>query len=157
MNVHRIAPVLLLTLIASAATYASPPAELCRVLRAFAKSVPPGETRELTFRTSWGTDFKDATGTAIFAKRCEHGGYSFAQKVCAYLMQHGSIEFTGETVKDSISCFSRKTRFDPFFRLNEGKFSFSYGTDHRGARIDISFGADKAIGGMAFLLVADGY
>jgi hypothetical protein len=149
---------LVLTAIAWApAAYASPAPEFCRVLRAFVKSVQPDETREFTFRTSWGSNFKDDKEPAFFAKRCVHEGYAPAEKVCAYLMEHGSTEFTGVDVKDAVSCLSPKTRFDARLSLNEANFHFSYGSENRGALIDVTFKEDAAVGGMAFRLAADGY
>jgi hypothetical protein len=139
------------------AAHASPAAEFCRVLRAFVVSVQPDETREFTFRTSWGSNFNDATEPAFFAKRCEHKGYAPAEKVCVYLMEYGSTEFTGVDVKDAVSCLSRKTKFDPRLSLNEADFHFSYGSENRGALIDITLKGDPAVGGMAFRLAADGY
>ena len=120
-------------------------------------SVQPDETREFTFRTSWGSNFKDTSEPAIFAKRCQHEGYEPAENVCAYLMEYGSTEFTGEVVKDAVFCLSRKTRFDRRLSLNLASFHFSYGSDNRGALVDITFKDDPVIGGMAFRVVADGY
>jgi hypothetical protein len=72
-------------------------------------------------------------------------------------MEYGSTEFTGADVKDAVSCLSRKTKFDRDLNLNEAFFSFSYGSDNRGALIDVSFKPDATVGGMAFRLVAEGY
>ena len=136
---------------------ASPSPEFCRVLRAFVMSVQPNESREFTFRTSWGSNFKGAAEPALFARRCEPHGYAPAEKVCAYLMESGSTEFSGENVKDTIACLSRKTRFDPRLSLNEANFDFNYGSESSGALINITFKEDPAVGGMALRLVADGY
>lgn len=148
---------LTLLLLGIPSAYASPDPDLCKVLRAFVDSVQPDQTREFTFRTSWDSNFNDADKLALAAKRCIHNSYSPAEKVCAYLMEHGSTEFTGTDVKDAVSCLSRKTRFDPRLNLNEALFSFSYGSEARGALIGVSFKADPSVGGMAFRLVADGY
>lgn len=139
------------------AAHAAPRPEFCKVLRAFVVSVQPDETREFTFRTSWGSNFKDAIEPAILAKRCEHGGYAPAEVVCAYLMEHGSTEFAGVDVEDAVSCLSRKTKFDPTLSLDAADFSFSYGSEDRGALIDVTFQEDPVVGGMAFRLAADGY
>ncbi|RYG58509.1 MAG: hypothetical protein EON60_13015 [Alphaproteobacteria bacterium] len=139
------------------AAHASPAPEFCKVLRAFVASVQPDETREFTFRTSWGSNFKDDPEPAIAAKRCEHGGYNPAKNVCTYLMEYGSTEFTGADVKAAVSCLSRKTKFDRRLSLYLASFHFSYGSDDRGALIDITFKEDPIVGGMAFRLVADGY
>ena len=139
------------------AAHGSPSPELCNVLRNFVDSVKPDERREFTLRTSWGENFKDAPKQALAAKRCEHNGYEPAIKVCEYLMEGGSTEFSGINVQDAITCLSKKTRFAPLMQLNYGSFSFSYGSDNRGALIDVTLREDENIGGMAFKLVADGY
>lgn len=148
---------LMLALLGTTSAHASPDPDFCKVLRAFVDSVQPDQTHEFTFHTSWGSNFNDADELALAAKRCVHNSYAPAENVCAYLMEHGSTEFTGADVKDAISCLSRKTKFDPRLNLNEALFSFSYGSEDRGALIDVSFKADPAVGGMAFRLVADGY
>jgi hypothetical protein len=119
--------------------------------------VKPNEKREFTFRTSWGHNFNDDPEEALSAKRCEHGGFEPAKRVCDYLMGHGATEFSGNNVKEAVSCLSRKTRFAPGLEINSGAFSFSYGSDHRGALIDITFAEDDQVGGMVFRLRADGY
>jgi hypothetical protein len=136
---------------------ASPPAELCAVLRSFVDSVQPKKKREFSFRTSWGENFKDTAEPAFFAKRCVHDGYAPAERVCDHLMEQGSIEFAGSNVKAAISCLSRKTKFAPLMELQSGAFSFSYGSDHRGALVDITLQEDPVVGGMIFRLEADGY
>ena len=136
---------------------ASPEPEYCKVLRAFVASVEPDETREIIFRTSWLSNFKDETEPAIYAKRCEHGAYAPAEKVCAYLMKHGPIEFADISVKNSISCLSPMTKFDQRISLNVADFNFNYGSPDRGALIEITFKEDPVVGGMAFRLTADGY
>ena len=139
------------------AAHAAPAPEFCKLLRAFVASVRPDETREFTFRTSWGSNFRDDPEPAMGAKRCDHDGYGPAKNVCAYLMEHGSTEFPGADVKDAISCLSRKTQFDRRLSLNLASFHFSYGSDNRGALIDITFTADPVVGGMAFRVAADRY
>lgn len=139
------------------AAHASPPPELCKVLRSFVDSIKPNEQREFTFRTSWGENFKDAPEQAFAAKRCEHNDYEPAKKVCEYLMESSSTEFSGVNVQDAITCLSKKTRFARLMQLNYGSFSFSYGSNNRGALIDVTLREDGKIGGMAFRLAADGY
>lgn len=148
---------LMLVFLGTPAAYASSEPDFCKVLRAFVDSVQPEQIREFTFRTSWGSNFKDATELALAAKRCIHNGYGPAEKVCAYLMEYGSTEFTGADVKEAVSCLSRKTKFDRRLNLNEALFSFSYGSENRGVLIDVSFKPDATVGGMAFRLVANGY
>lgn len=137
--------------------HAAPSPELCKALRTFVESVQPDESRAFALRTSWGRNFKDAPEPALRAKRCEHGGYEPARKLCDYLMAHSSTEFAGANVKDAITCLSRKTRFAPMMELNNESFSFSYGNDNRGALIDVTLQPDEKMGGMTFELVADGY
>jgi len=131
---------------------------LCEVLQEFVDSVKTDETRELTFRTSWGGDFKDSSEQEVmFAKRCDHGGYAPAKMVCEYLMEKGAVEFAGNNVKDALACLSPQTRFAPKVALHQASFSFAVGTDDRGALVEMDFYPDEAVGGMAFKVVADGY
>jgi len=156
-NVDRLAALFVTVGTCLPAAHASPPPELCKALRAFIESIKPDEKREFTFHTSWGQNFKDAPEPAIFAKRCEHGDYEPAKKVCDYLMKNGSAEFADANVKNAVSCLSSKTRFDPLMQVSKGAFSFSYGSNNRGALIDVTLQTDDKLGGMAFQLVADGY
>lgn len=139
------------------AASASPDPGLCDVLRAFVSSVGPDQTREFTYRTSWGSNFKDAATPAMMGKRCEHGGHVPAEKVCAYLIEHGATEFAGYNFMSAVECLSPDTRFAPRLVLAAADFSFSYGTEERGALIDVVFKEDPVAGGMMFRLVADGY
>ncbi|HEY4367725.1 MAG TPA: hypothetical protein VGN07_10880, partial [Steroidobacteraceae bacterium] len=125
-----------------AVTSASGAQLLCAPLREFVRSVRPGEVRELTFHTSWGSDFKDSSEEAIYAKRCVHNGYAPAEKVCDYLMEYGAVEFAGNNVKDALTCLSSNTRFAPLFGLHRGSFSLSFGTENRGANIEMDFYED---------------
>jgi len=125
---------------------------LCSSLREFVNSVKPGETREFTFYTSWGRGF-DASSEAIAAKGCSHGDYLPAQKVCDYLMEHGSVEFAENNVKQALGCLSPETRLAPTLRLRRASFSLSIGR----SLVELEFYEDPAIGGMAFKVSADGY
>lgn len=143
--------------ISSSTALASPRPEFCKVLRGFVESLKPNEKREFSFHTSWGGNFKDSPEPAVVARRCVHNGYEPAKEVCDYLMEHGSAEFAGTNVQGAISCLSKKTRFAPLFQLNSGTFSFSHGSDDRGALVDITFKEDESLGGMVFRLEAEGY
>jgi len=157
MTIRVLASIALIALAAVPAAHAASPSELCTRLRMFVASVPSGETRELTFRTSWGSNFKDVVEpAAMSARRCEHAGYAPAENVCAHLMQQGSVEFPGTTVKESIACLARGTTFDRSLSLDRVALSFPYGSVHHGARIDVDFGEDAEIGGMAFRLAVTG-
>lgn len=145
---------LLFLFVASAASAAQ---SLCPSLRDFVKSVEPGETREFTFHTFWGGNFKDSQEEAIAAKRCNRGGYIPAEAVCEYLMKHGAVEFAGSNVESALTCLSPKTRFAPMVGLHSGSFSLHIGSDDRGANIEMDFYEDSEIGGMAFKVSAAGY
>lgn len=137
--------------------YAEQSTEFCDVLRSFVGSVKSDETKELVFRTSWGSNFKDTPEAVLSAKRCDHGGYPAAKNVCKYLMEHASVEFAAITVKNAISCLSPGNNFDDQLTINSGSFSISYGSQDRGSIVEIMFNEDSKVGGMAFKLVADGY
>lgn len=130
---------------------------LCAPLRSFVNSVKPGETREFTFHTSWGGNFKDSQEVVIYAKRCIHNNYAPAKMVCDYLMESGAVEFAGNNVKDVVTCLSPKTHFAPRFGLYRASFSFSVGSDNRGSNVEVDFYEDTEIGGMALKVNADGY
>ena len=136
---------------------------LCAPLRAFAASIGPGQKHELVFRTSWGGDFKDAPEksppeqTRLYAKRCDGSRYEAAERVCAVLMEHASVEFGNVNAMRAIECLSPKTHFANHTRFELGEFSLMYGTENRGANITVSFEEDKKVGGMALRIAADGY
>lgn len=130
---------------------------LCAPLRAFVESVKPDETKTLEFHTSWGGNFKDSTEPAIFAKRCHHFGYGPAESVCAYLMEHGATEFSGNNFKRAVMCLSPKTRLDSGLSVSGAAVSLTYGSSDRGALVSLAFSEDSQIGGMVLKLAADGF
>ncbi|QNH10992.1 hypothetical protein [Xanthomonas sp. SI] len=130
---------------------------LCAPLRAFVQSVKPDESKSFEFHTSWGGNFKDSAEPAIFAKRCNHFGYDPAQPLCAYLMEHGSIEFSDNNFKRAVMCLSSKTRLDSGLSVSEATISVSYGNDERGAHVSLEFAEDTQVGGMVLKVTADGY
>src|SRR5688572_138605 len=78
----------------------------CGPLRRFVASVQPDETKSFAFRTFWGGSFKDEDAPetfALYSKRCEHHDYAPAQAVCAYLMEHGSVEFADGNLKGAVN------------------------------------------------------
>ncbi len=157
MKLSIVPTALLIALLTFQQAVAARPDPMCPPLRAFLASVGPDETREFTFHTSWGSNFKDDPDLALRAKRCIHNGYGPAMKICDYLMEHGATEFSDNNVKRAITCLSPKTRFAPGMSLNQGTLTFSHGTSNRGSWVEIEFSADKQLGGMAFHLKADGY
>ena len=130
---------------------------LCPPLRAFVSSVDPNVTREFVFYTSWGSGFKGDEEGSISKKQCVHANYPPAKAVCESLMNTGAVEFSGNNAKRAVSCLSKGTRFAPHMSLEQGSFSFSYGTDNRGALITVSFAEDEPLGAMALRVTADGY
>jgi hypothetical protein len=133
------------------------PDPLCGPLQTFANSVPPGETRELTFHTIWGSNFKDSPEPAVRATRCLHHGDAQAKAVCDYLASSASVEWPGNSVERALACLSPGTRFAKRVDMQQGVFSLSYGSGERGSRLKLVFGEDPSLGGMAFQIVADGY
>jgi len=132
--------------------------ELCVSLRKFVESVRPNESKVLAFHTSWGSGFKGSDDElALYAKRCDHGGYDPAKAVCAYLMEHGAVEFSGNDAKKVVMCLSRNTHFADRLELHRVELSLTYGTDNRGSIIDIKFVPDEQLGGMVLSITADGY
>ena len=131
---------------------------LCEPLRQFIESVKPHETRTLEFHTSWGSDFRDSNDQqALSAKRCIHNGYEPAKAVCAYLMQRGAVEFSGNNAKSALVCLSRKTHFADRLGLDRIELSLTYGTDERGSNVDIKYSPDEKLGGMVLSITARGY
>lgn len=153
----RLLPLLLAAAMASSLAHASPPPELCRLLRAFVASVGDDEERAFTFHTAWGHGFTGADASVVSASACEHGGHEQARRVCEYLMEFGSTEFPGRNAMHAMACLSKRTRFAPGTRFEQGHFTF----DHRSARgaaiIDVSLQPDEEKGSWAFRLSALGY
>lgn len=132
--------------------------ELCVSLRKFVESVRPNESKAFAFHTSWGSGFKGSDDeSALYAKRCDHGGYDPAKAVCAYLMEHGAVEFSGNDAKTVVMCLSRNTHFADRLDLHRVELSLTYGTENHGGIIDIKFVPDELLGGMVLSVTADGY
>lgn len=91
------------------------------------------------------------------AKRCEHHGYGPAKVVCSYLITNGATEFSDNNAKAAVECLSTKTQFAPLTQLNTLSISFQYGTETRGALVDVNYSQDKELGGMVLSVVAQGY
>ncbi len=130
---------------------------LCKPLRDFAASVKPDENRSIEFHTSWGSNFKNSDGPAVYAKRCLHNDYTPGKAVCDYLMEYGSIEFSNRNAMRAITCLFPKTKLDSLLLLNKIDASFSYGTGNRGSIINVSFSEAPDIGGMVLKITSEGY
>ncbi len=130
---------------------------LCKPLREFAASIKPETNRTIEFQTSWGGNFKNSPGPAVFAKRCLHNDYGPAKVVCDSLMELGSVEFANRNAMRTLSCLFPKTRFDSLLLLNKIDASFSYGKGDKASIINISFNESPDIGGMVLKIDAEGY
>ena len=130
---------------------------LCRHLTRFAQSVAVNETAVIELHTSWGANFKDDPEEALTAKRCIHNNFPAGKAVCKYLMKNSSTEFSGINFKNILLCLDPKTKIDSDVYFNMASVSFSFGTDSRGALIELSLEKDENIGGMVLKLEADGY
>ena len=129
---------------------------LCGPLRTFAASVTPNVKREVVFYTSWGGGFKGEED-AFFAKRCVHDGYAPAKAVADSLVESGAVEFSGNNAMRAVSCLSKDTHFAKRMKLDQGSFSFDYGTASHGAIVKVTFAEDATLGAMALHVTADGY
>jgi len=157
MKISLSALMLLQALLIAPMACAEPSSEFCQLLQSFVTAVKPDKTKEFVFRTSWGSNFKDAQEQILLAKRCEPNDDPAAKKVCAYLMENASAEFTSTAVKETISCLSPNSHFDTQLTIKSGSFSVSYGTQERGSIVDITFREDSKVGGIAFKLAVSGY
>jgi hypothetical protein len=158
MNIRAVVVLLVATTLAAAPASAKASRDsLCAPLRAFVASVGPDEKREIVFRTAWLGRFKDEPEDVMGSKRCEHNGYKQAKDVCAVLMTDASVEFGNTNAMRAIECLSPKTRFYGRTSFERGMFSLRYGTENRGALIDLSCDKDPSVGGMALRIVVDGY
>jgi hypothetical protein len=133
------------------------PDPMCGLLRAFIASVEPRETKSIEFHTSWGQNFKTSSAPAIYAKRCVSHDYAPADAVCAYLMEYGMTEFSGNNAEQALARLSKGTQFGPHVQLIQAEFSLSYGSDERGSNVTIKYNEDRGIGGMVLTITADGY
>jgi hypothetical protein len=154
-------PILALALLAMTAAWQAQakvsPDPMCGLLRAFVASVGPRETRSIEFHTSWGQNFKTSSAPAIYAKRCVSHDYASADAVCAYLMEYGMIEFSGNNAEQALTCLSKGTKFGLHVQLVQAEFSFPYGSDERGSNVTIKYGEDRDTGGMVLTITIDGY
>jgi hypothetical protein len=129
---------------------------LCKPLRAFAASVKPDEEHVIKFKTIWGGGFKGSDPDTLSEKACDHNAYEPARAVCAYLMESGAVEFSGLNAMSAIECLSPRTRFAKG-RLHSIAYSVSFGTDDRGAQMDIDYSWDEQLGAMVLSIKANGY
>jgi hypothetical protein len=129
----------------------------CKPLRAFAGSIKPEDTKSIEFHTTWGSNFKNSPGPAVFAKRCLHNDYAPAKAVCEYLLEYGSAEFSNRNVMRAITCLFPKTQFESLLVINKIDASFSYGKGNQSSIIDITFSEAPNNDGMVFKISAERY
>lgn len=132
----------------------------CGPLRAFVASVKPDETRSFAFRTFWGGSFKDEKEEpeqfVFYSKRCEDQEYAPAKAVCADLMENGSVEFADGNLKQVVNCLSKESWLEGVW-FEGAVLSLNYGTEDRGANVDIELAEDPEVGGMVLRVTANGY
>lgn len=156
MSRHGLTALATVIAASSAAAQTAPDPAFCDVLQDFVTSARRGEAKEVIFRTSWGRGFNDSP-EQLYEKRCHRHDDEPSVKLCAYLVKHGSAEFTDVTVKAALNCLSPQTRLARDLKLKQGAFSFSVGTPEHGAWVEASFGDDPEVGGKAFRLQTQGY
>jgi len=131
--------------------------KLCSAMDTFVESVGPDKSKSIEFHTAWGHNFKGVAEEAIFAKRCIHQDDESAKNVCKYLMEHGAIEFSGTNFKNTLECLSPKTTIDALVQFEDASVSMTYGTDERGAIVDLSLKSNAEIDGMVLKIEVQGY
>ena len=72
-------------------------------------------------------------------------------------MEHGAIEFSGTNFKNTLECLSPKTAIDALVQFEEASVSMTYGSDERGAIVDLSLKSNAEIDGMVLKIEAQGY
>jgi len=130
---------------------------MCEPLQAFVGSVAVGETRELKFHVIVGGNFKDRTGPAYGARRCDYGSYEPGKALCKYLMDYSSIESPGYNAKSVITCLSSKTRFAAGTWLYAISYAVKVGSETRGSRVDVVLAEDNEVGGVSLSIKTTGY
>jgi hypothetical protein len=147
-----------LAALSSRAKTLPPDDPLCGPLKAFVASVKAGDTRTLTFETSWFAGSTTAgAGPVAFEKTCAHNGYAPARPACEALVKYGSIEFAGSNAMRAVQCLSPRTRFAPAMQLSQLSVDFSYGSDDRGENVSIELSAVGETGRKLMKIDVDGY
>ncbi|WP_445427534.1 hypothetical protein [Alishewanella sp. HL-SH05] len=131
--------------------------DLCPHLKEFLSSVGVDQSASIELHTSWGANFKDDDGDVMAAKRCIHGNAASAKKACEYLMKNASTEFAGVNFKRFLLCLSPSTKIENSVQFSHAAVSLSFGSEDRGALLDLSLEEDEHIGGMVLKLEAEGY
>lgn len=142
--------------------------DYCPLLRTFAESVKPDESRRLEFDTFWFDLFKSKpvpfkTDPAhvrfrmMSTMRCLDNDYAPATAVCQYLFQSGMIEFPGDNVLEAVKCLSPETHFGGWMQVSAIDVVFRRGSGKHGQDVTIHLGTDTNLGGEAMIMTIDGY
>lgn len=131
--------------------------ELCPYLENFLNSVEVEQTASIELHTSWGKNFKGETRDVMAAKRCVHADMATANDACDYLMRHTSTEFADLNFKRFLKCLAPKTQIDSDIQFSHAVVSLYFGSEERGAYLELSLGYDEQIDGMVLKLEAEGY
>lgn len=143
--------------LASSSVAAAVNDELCPYLENFLNSVEVEQTASIELHTSWGKNFKGETKDVMAAKRCIHAEMAAADDVCEYLMSNTSTEFAELNFRRFLKCLAPKTQIGNNIQFSHAVVSLSFGSEERGAYLELSLGYDKKIDGMVLKLDAEGY
>ena len=77
---------------------------LCLEIASFANATNPGETHVVSLETAWGPS--KIGPESLSSIRCNHGGYEPGVRLCRYLMEHSSTEFSQFNFLAAFACLS---------------------------------------------------
>jgi hypothetical protein len=77
---------------------------LCQEIAAFANATRPGETHVVSLETAWGSS--NAHPDSLDSRDCTSGGYEPGARLCRYLVQHSSTEFSDNNFRAALACLS---------------------------------------------------
>lgn len=80
---------------------------LCAEIVRFANAVEPGTVARVTLCADWGPRCASGGAYFVYSKRCEHGGYEPASRLCAYLLDHSSAEFPDNNFAGALACLGK--------------------------------------------------
>ena len=131
--------------------------ELCSYLVNFLESVEVDQVASIELHTSWGKNFKGVLKDVTGAKRCMHNDIPTAKDVCGYILENTSTEFAGLNFKRFLKCLSPQTRIDDGIQFSHVAVSLYYGSEERGALLELTLEHDVQIDEMVLKLEAEGY
>ena len=134
---------------------------LCAPMRTFLTAIKPDTSRVITLHSTWGGGFRRPDGTsdkgAMWAMQCENHDFKPARTLCLALLKTSSREFPGSTVVRLLACISPRTRLPTSTMINSVDLDMQFGSDNRGANINIKLGEDPKLGGSVLTVTADAY